>query len=102
MVALEAGRRIAALRLVAGYARPGRDNGLALSWLAKSHATGAFPRQCIPLADPERDLDGFNAGLEAMPPATFKACVYLVGVVVAVHAELEFPQLALQQGVTGT
>jgi TPR repeat protein len=102
MLALEAGSQTAAPRLVAGYARPGRDNGLALWWVAKSRVTAAFPRQCIPQADPEHDLDGFNAGLEAMPPATFKACVYLVGVVAAVHAEREFPQLALQHGVTGT
>jgi hypothetical protein len=101
-LALQAGSETAAPRLVAGYARPGRDNGLALWWVAKSHAAGGFPRQCIPQADPERDLDGFNAGLEVMPPATFKACVYLVGVVAAVHAEREFPQLALQHGVTGT
>jgi len=101
MLALKAGSETAEPRLVAGYARPGRDNGLALWWLAKSRVAGAFPRQCIPQADPEHDLDGFNAGLEAMPPATFKACVYLVGVVAAVAAEREFPQLALRHGVTG-
>jgi hypothetical protein len=101
MLALQAGNQTAEPRLVAGYARPGRDNGLALWWVAKSRVAGAFPRQCIPQADPERDLDGFNAGLETMPPETFKACVYLVGVVAAVAAEREFPQLALQNGVTG-
>lgn len=102
MMALGAGSESAGPRLVAGYARPGRDNGLALWWVAKQHATGGLPRECIPQADPEHDLDGFNAGLEAMPPATFKACVYLVGVVAAVYAEREFPQLALRHGVTGT
>ena len=102
MLALQAGSQTATARLVAGYARPGRDNGLALWWVARSHVTDGFPRQCIPQADPERDLDGFNAGLEAMPPEAFKACVYLIGVVAAVYAEREFPQLALRHGVTGT
>jgi hypothetical protein len=36
MLALQAGSQTAAPRLVAGYARPSRDNGMALWWVAKS------------------------------------------------------------------
>jgi hypothetical protein len=48
MLALKAGCQTAAPRLVAGYARPGRDNGLALWWVAKNRAAGALPGQGIP------------------------------------------------------
>jgi hypothetical protein len=58
--------------LLSIYVRPGRDNGPALWWVAKSHVASALQRQCIPKAAPERDQDRFNAGLEALPPETFK------------------------------
>jgi hypothetical protein len=102
MRAEESGHRFALSRLAAAYARTGRDNGMALWWAAKGGQRSGFPSQCIPAADPEKDPDGFNAGLESMPPATFQACVYLVGVVNEIMSQPRYPWLALHNNVAGT
>jgi hypothetical protein len=102
MRAQEAGQRYALERLAAGYARPGRDNGMAIWWIAKSPSRGGYPARCIPAADPVNDPDGFNAGLEKMPPATFKSCVYLIGVVNELLAQMRYPRLALRYSVSGS
>ena len=100
MLADEAGNPSAVPHLVAGYAREGRDNGMALWWTAKS-AKAMFPAQCMPQADPEANPDGFNEELERMAPATFQACVYLVGVVGEVVSQVRYPRLALVNSVSG-
>ena len=51
----EFGNKSAIPRLITGYAKAGRDNGLALWWLAKSDARHYFPQQCVPRSDPEVD-----------------------------------------------
>lgn len=101
MRAEEAGQAFALLRLAAAYARPGRDNGMALWWSAKSGGQMRFPARCVPAADPVKDPDGFNAALERMAPATFQSCVYLIGVVSELLAQVRYPQLALRNNVTG-
>ena len=101
MRAHEAGQRFAIERLAAGYARPGRDNGMAIWWAARSAGQGAYPSRCIPAADPVNDPDGFNAALERMPPATFQSCVYLIGVVNELLSQVRYPRLALRNNVSG-
>jgi len=102
MRAQEAGQRYALERLVAGYARPGRDNGMAIWWAARSANSGAYPARCIPSADPINDPDGFNGALEKMPPATFQSCVYLIGVVNELVSQVRYPPLALRNNVSGS
>jgi hypothetical protein len=101
MRAEEAGNRFAIGRLIAGYARPGRDNSMALYWAARSEQHGAYPPSCIPVANPVSDQEGFIAGLERMPPATFQGCVYLVGVVSEIVSQVRYPRLALLNGISG-
>jgi hypothetical protein len=102
MRAQEAGQRYAMERLAAGYARPGRDNGMAIWWIARSGNQGAYPSRCIPAVDPLNDMDGFNAALEKMPPATFQSCVYLIGVVNELLSQVRYPSLALRKNVSGS
>lgn len=102
MLADEAGNRSAALRLVAGYAIEGRDNGLALWWVAKRWGRGALPANCLPAADPDSNPDGFNDGLERMPPPLFQGCVYVAGVLGELTAQMRFPPTALYNGVSGS
>jgi hypothetical protein len=102
MRAEEAGQRFAIRRLVAGYARPGRDNGMAIWWAAQEGRHQGYPSRCIPAADPVNDPDGFNAALERMAPATFQSCVYLIGVVNEVLSQVRYPRVALRNSVSGT
>jgi hypothetical protein len=102
MRAEEAGQRFAIHRLAAGYARPGRDNGMAIWWAAKGGGRQSFPPRCIPAADPVNDQDGFNAELEKMAPATFQSCVYLIGVVSELLSQVRYPRVALRNSVTGS
>ena len=102
MRAEEAGQRFAIQRLAAGYARPGRDNGMAIWWAAKAGGRQAYPSRCIPAADPVNDPDGFNAALEKMAPETFQSCVYLIGVVNEVLSQVRYPRVALRNSVTGS
>jgi hypothetical protein len=102
MRAQEAGQRFASQRLAAGYARPGRDNGMAIWWAARNGDSPTYPARCIPAADPVNDPDGFNAALEKMPPATFQSCVYLIGVVNEVLSQVRYPRLALRNNVSGS
>lgn len=102
LLANEAGNGAAIPRLIAGYAIAGRDNGLALWWAAKAWGTRSFPGQCLPASDPDANPDGFNNELERMPPALFQGCVYLAGVVGEMYAQMQFPPLALHNGVTGS
>lgn len=102
MRAQEAGQRYAIQRLAAGYARPGRDNGMAIWWAARSNRSPVeYPARCIPAADPVHDADGFNAALERMPPATFQSCVYFIGVVNEVISQVRYPRLAWRNNVSG-
>jgi hypothetical protein len=101
MRAEEAGQRFALLRLAAGYARPGRDNGMAIWWAARANGRDSFPARCIPAADPVKDPDGFNAALEKMAPETFQSCVYLIGVVSELLSQVRYPRVALRYSVTG-
>ena len=94
-------QRFALERLVAGYARPGRDNGMALYWAAQSPAHMGLPRECVPAADPLKDPDGFASGIDKMPPAVFQSCVYTAGVVAQIFSETSYPPLALEWNVTG-
>jgi len=94
-----AGNRAAVARLAAGYAVAGRDNAVALWWNAHYPVPG--PDECVPKADPETDIEAFEAELKRMPPAVFKACVYMIGVVSAIRAETEFPEAAAQHSVFG-
>lgn len=94
-----AGNRAAVPRLAAGYAVAGRDNAVALWWNA--HYPVPAPKECVPKADPETDIDAFEAELKSMPPAVFGACVYMIGVVSAIRAETEFPATAAQHDVFG-
>ena len=98
----EAGNGSGIPRLIAGYAKAGRDNGMALWWLAKSNARGHFPQQCIPRSDPDADPDGFNGELERMPPSLFQGCVYLVGVGTEVSTQAQYPPAALHHALWGT
>lgn len=102
MRAEEAGQRLAIQRLAAGYARPGRDNGMAIWWAAKGDGRETYPSRCIPAADPANDPDGFNAALETMAPATFQSCVYLIGVVNELRSQVRYPSLALRNSVSGS
>lgn len=94
-----AGNRFAIYRLASGYAVAGRDNAVALWWMA--HRPGAMPRACIPAADPEKDIDGFEKALAAMPQALLKGCIYMTGVYASVLAETEFPAAAIRNDVYG-
>lgn len=106
MRAQEAGQRYAIERLAAGYALPGRDNGMAIWWAARSTTQGfdhsVYPSRCIPAADPVNDPNGFNNALEKMPPATFQSCVYLIGVVNELISQMRYPPLALHNNVSGS
>lgn len=102
MMADDAGNKSAAFRLIAGYARAGRDNGLALWWTAKSRFKEQFPKSCLPASHPDDNPDGFNDELAKMPAALFQGCVYLVGVVGEMRAQFMFPQIAANQGISGT
>ncbi len=102
MLADDAGNKSAAFRLIAGYARADRDNGLALWWTAKSRFKDQFPKPCIPASHPDDNPDGFNDELGKMPAALFQGCVYLVGVVGEMRAQFMFPQIAADQGMSGT
>lgn len=94
-----AGNRDAIPRLVSAYAVEGRDGAVALWWAA--HRPGAMPAACIPQADPEKDEEGFEKALAAMPPALFKACVCIAGVYSSIVAEAEFPNSARRYNVYG-
>lgn len=94
-----AGNPSAIPRLAAGFAAAGRENGVALWWAAQYRDPA--PSSCIPAVDPNKDLDGFNAALERMPPALFKACVYMTGVYFELLAEARFPPDAQRNGVSG-
>jgi len=102
MRAEEAGQRYAIERLAAGYARPGRDNGMAIWWAAQEDGHEHYPARCIPAADPVNDPEGFNAALERMAPATFQSCVYLIGVVNELRSQVRYPRVALRNSVSGT
>lgn len=101
MLADEAGNKSAITRLIAGYARSGRDNGLALWWIARSSMRQNFPAECIPRSNPNTDADGFNKELEKMPATVFQGCVYTVGVVSELHAQGLYPKIAAYYGMTG-
>jgi hypothetical protein len=101
MLADQAGNRGARLRLVAGYARAGRDNGLALWWMAKARDMQGFPAACLPRSDPDNNPNGFNDELERMAPAVFRSCVYAAGVVAEVSSQVDFPMQAAYSGVSG-
>jgi hypothetical protein len=92
-----AGSRSATWRLVSGFAVAGRDNGRALWYAAQLSHEGL--EQCLPTANPLTDPDGFNAALERMPAALFKACVYMVGVSYEVKANAQYPREALDFNV---
>lgn len=100
MRADEAGNRSAIPRLIAGYAKPGRDNAMALAWAARA-PHGTYAKACIPDANPDTDPERFNDELERMPARHFQGCVYLVGVVADVMAESSYPPLALVNHVSG-
>ncbi|WP_323140659.1 hypothetical protein [Massilia phyllosphaerae] len=102
MRAQEAGQRHAIQRLAAGYARPGRDNGMAIWWAARNGDQITYPSRCIPAADPVNDQDGFNRALETMPPATFQSCVYFIGVVNELLSQIRYPRLASHNNVSGS
>lgn len=101
MRAQDSGQRFALERLIAGYARPGRDNGMALYWAAQSPAHLGLPQECIPVADPPKNPDGFASAIDQMPPATFQSCVYTAGVMAQIFSETSYPPLALEWNVTG-
>jgi hypothetical protein len=101
MLADEAGNRSAIPRLMAGYAKPGRDNASALWWAAK-WKEGDFPRACKPTSDPDANQQGFNDELAQMPAHRFQGCVYLAGVAGEMSAQLQVPPTALLNGVGGT
>jgi TPR repeat protein len=101
MLADEAGNKSGIPRLVAGYAKPGRDPASALWWAAKWKA-GGLPAACRPKADPDADQQGFNDELARMPAQLFQECVYLAGVAGEMAAQLQFPPTALMNGVAGT
>lgn len=94
-----AGNRSAIPRLVSGYAVAGRDNAVALWWAAQR--PGILPQTCVLPVDAEKDPEGFEKALAAMPPALFKGCVYMAGVHAAIVAETEFPDTALLRDVYG-
>lgn len=102
MRAQEAGQRHAIQRLAAGYARPGRDNGMAIWWTARNGDQITYPSRCIPATDPVNDQDGFNRALETMPPATFQSCVYFIGVVNELLSQIRYPRLASHNNVSGS
>jgi hypothetical protein len=102
VLADEAGNGSGIPRLITGYAKAGRDNGMALWWLAKSNARNYFPQQCIPRSDPDADPDGFNGELERMPVALFQGCVYLVGVATEVFTHAQYPPAAIRYRLWGT
>ncbi|USX28557.1 hypothetical protein NHH73_09850 [Oxalobacteraceae bacterium OTU3CINTB1] len=102
VLADEAGNGSGIPRLITGYAKAGRDNGMALWWLAKSNARTYFPQQCVPRSDPDADPDGFNGELESMPTSLFQGCVYLAGVGTEVFTQAQYPPAALRHGLWGT
>jgi len=101
MRAQDAGQRFALEHLIAGYARPGRDNSMALYWAVQAPAHMGLPQECLPVADPLKDPDGFAAAIDKMPPAVFQSCVYTAGVVAQIFSETSYPPLALDWNVTG-
>lgn len=94
-----AGNRDAIPRLAAGYALAGRDNAVALWWIAQRPE--AMPPACIPQADPVNDAEGFEKELAAMPQQQLQACVYMTGVYASIVGETEFPVSAQERGVYG-
>jgi hypothetical protein len=98
-MAHQAGSPTAWSSMVAALAVAGRDNGGAL-WYAAQRPTG-LPSYCFPKADPLKDTEAFNAELERMAPRVFNACVYMVGVTHEVSGHVQFPPVALLNGVQG-
>lgn len=96
----EAGHPAAAARLIAGYAKAGRDHGTALWWAAQRNDQGRYPALCIPRADPA-NAEAFNTELERMPAQLFRGCVYLVGVSTELYSRVQFPPTALYHGLSG-
>jgi TPR repeat protein len=96
----EAGHPAAAARLIAGYAKAGRDHGMALWWAARRNDQGRYPALCIPRADPA-NAEAFNTELEQMPAQLFRGCVYLVGVSTELYSHLQFPPTAAYHGISG-
>lgn len=106
MLADTAGHPAAAIRLIAGYARTGRDHGMALWWAARRKQSLRYPAPCLPRANPdgdlEADLEAFNAELERMPVQLFRGCVYLAGVSAELHSRVIFPTVPSYNGIAGT
>lgn len=97
--AWQAGNQDAIDRLIAGYARDQRDPAAALYWQAS--LSNPLPAACrLPksLAD---DPDKFVAELKSWKPERLNACVYVVGVLAQVRAEIEFPGDAARRGLAG-
>ncbi|QYF95475.1 hypothetical protein KY495_10185 [Massilia sp. PAMC28688] len=98
-LAERAGHPSAVLRLASGYAVAGRDNAMALWWMAQR--PGGMPRACIPAADPLEDAAGFESALAAMPQSQRQSCIYMTGVYASILAETEFPAPASINNVFG-
>jgi hypothetical protein len=103
-MAYQAGSGSAWSAMVAALAVAGRDNGRALWYAAQRPAAqrpSSLPPYCFPKADPLKDPDGFNAGLERMTPEAYNACVYMVGVTSEVEGHAQFPSVATRFAVQG-
>ena len=99
LMADKAGNFSGVPRLMAGFARSGRENGLALWWAAKrGYSLG---KACDSGVDPD-DTDAFNAKLEGMAPEVFRACVYSAGVFGETIAQGHFPQESVNHGISGS
>ena len=97
-LAEQAGNFSAIPRLMAFYAHPGRDNGLALWYAAKrGYKLG---KSCETGVSPD-DTEAFNSKLERMRPEVYRACVYTAGVLGEVIAQGYFPHEAARHGLSG-
>ena len=97
-----AGSRVAAPRLVAGYASTagGRDLGTALWWAARANT--ALPAACAAVVPLANDTTQFVAALNNWPAGQLQGCAYAAAVMASVQAEAASDELQASLGLKGT
>lgn len=104
--AWQGGAERAADRLAAGYAAPenGPDAAAAL-WWSQRRSSGALRPEGMPscaVSDAAAaDIDRFVAELQTWQPSRIAACTYMTGVMSTMSAEINYPELALKNAISG-
>jgi hypothetical protein len=104
--AWQGGAERAADRLAAGYAAPenGPDAAAALWWAHRSRSGALRPEgmpSCAVSDAAAADIDRFVAELQTWQPSRIAACTYMTGVMSTMSAEINYPELALKNDISG-